>query len=169
MKRTGVIKFQGNPLTLVGKEIKVGDIAPDFTATKNDLSPMNLSDLKDKVVIISAMPSVDTGVCELQTIRFNQEAKKHPELHVITISMDLPFALARFCANKDIDNATTLSDYKNREFAEKYGFMIEELGLLTRGIVVIDKEGVVRHVEYVEEVTTEPNYDKALEVAAKLV
>lgn len=169
MKRTGIITFQGNPLTLTGKEIKVGEVAPDFTATKNDLSPMKLSDLKGKVVIISAMPSVDTGVCELQTIRFNQEAKKHPELHVITISMDLPFALARFCANKDIENATTLSDYKNREFAEKYGFMIDELGLLTRGILVVDKEGVVRYVEYVKEVTTEPDYSKALEAALKLV
>lgn len=169
MKRTGIITFQGNPLTLLGDEIKVGDVAPDFVATKNDLSPLKLSDLKGKVIIISSMPSVDTGICELQTIRFNQEAKKHPNLHILTISMDLPFALGRFCANKDVTNATTLSDYKNREFAHKYGFFIEELALDARGIVVIDKDGIVRHVEYTKEVTTEPDYDKALQVAASFI
>lgn len=169
MKRTGIITFKGNPLTLLGDEIKVGDVAPDFVATKNDLSPFKLSELKGKVIIISSMPSVDTGICELQTIRFNQEAKKHPELHIVTISMDLPFALGRFCANKDVTNAATLSDYKNREFAHKYGFFIEELALDARGIVVIDKNGIVKHVEYTKEVTTEPDYDKALKIAAELI
>lgn len=169
MKRTGIITFQGNPLTLLGDEIKVGDVAPDFIATKNDLSSFQLSELKGKVILISSMPSVDTGICELQTIRFNQEAKKYPELHILTISMDLPFALGRFCANKDVVNATTLSDYKNREFAHKYGFFIEELALDARGIVVIDKNGIVKHVEYTKEVTTEPDYDKALAIAIELI
>ncbi|MGL4402300.1 MAG: thiol peroxidase [Fusobacteriaceae bacterium] len=169
MKRTDIITFKGNPLTLLGDEIKVGDVAPDFIATKNDLSPVRLSELKGKVIIISSMPSVDTGICELQTIRFNQEAKKYPELHILTISMDLPFALERFCANKDVANALTLSDYKNREFAHKYGFFIEELALDARGIVVIDKNGIVKHVEYTKEVTTEPDYDKALQIAIKLI
>lgn len=163
------VTFQGNPLTLVGEEIKVGALAPDFLAVQNDLSPFQLSNFKGKVVIISAVPSVDTGVCELQTIRFNEEAKNHKDLHIITISMDLPFALGRFCANKGIENAITVSDYKNREFAEKYGFMISELGLLARGTVVIDKNGVVQHVEYVSEVTDHPNYDNALACASKLI
>lgn len=163
------VTFQGNPLTLVGEEIKVGTVAPEFFAVKNDLSAFHLSNLKGKVVIISAMPSVDTGVCEIQTIRFNEEAKKYADIHVVTISMDLPFALARFCANKGIENAVTVSDYRGREFATKYGFMIEELGLLERGTVVIDKEGVIRHVEYVSEVTDQPDYDKALACALTLV
>lgn len=165
MERKNIITFQGNPLTLLGKEILIGEEAPNFTGTKNDMSPMSLSELKGKTVIISAMPSVDTGICELQTIRFNQEAKKYPNLHIITISMDLPFALSRFCASKGIENATTLSDYKDREFATKYGFLIKELSLIGRGIVVIDKNGIIRHVEYTKEITTEPDYDKALEIA----
>ncbi|MGL6132154.1 MAG: thiol peroxidase [Fusobacteriaceae bacterium] len=169
MKRTGIITFKGNPLTLLGEEIKIGDVAPDFVSTKNNLSSLKLSDLKGKVIIISSMPSVDTGVCELQTIKFNQEAKKYSDIHILTISMDLPFALERFCANKDITNATTLSDYKNREFAHKYGFFIEELALNARGVVVIDKNGIIRHVEYTKEVTTEPNYEEALALAIKLI
>ncbi len=169
MERTNIITFTGNPLTLIGEEIKVGQVAPNFTATKNDLSSLSLSDLKDKVVIISAMPSIDTGICELQTIRFNQEAKKYPNLHIITISMDLPFALGRFCASKGVENATTVSDYKEREFSTKYGFLIKELALTSRGIIVIGKDGIVKYVEYVNEITTEPNYDKALEVALTLV
>ncbi|MGL6064300.1 MAG: thiol peroxidase [Fusobacteriaceae bacterium] len=169
MERKNAITFGGNPLTLVGNEIKIGDVAPNFTAVKNDLSSLALSDLKDKVVIISAMPSIDTGICELQTIRFNQEAKKHPNLHIITISLDLPFALGRFCASKGVENATTVSDYKEREFSNKYGFLIKELALTSRGIIVIGKDGIVKHIEYVSEVKTEPDYDKALKVALSLV
>ncbi|MGL4393537.1 MAG: thiol peroxidase [Fusobacteriaceae bacterium] len=165
MERKDVIKFQGSPLTLVGEEIKVGATAPNFTAVKNDLSPCSLSDLKGKVVIVSAMPSVDTGVCELQTLRFNEEAKKHPEIQIVTISLDLPFALGRFCGAKGVENAVTLSDYQNRDFAHKYGFFIKELALITRGIIVIGKDGIVKHVQYVPEVTDEPDYEKALQAA----
>ncbi len=167
-KRTGAITFAGNPLTLLGKEVKVGEHAPDFTALGNDLSPVSLSDFKGKTVIISTVPSVDTGVCELQTIRFNEEAGKLDNAVVITISCDLPFALGRFCAAKNIDKAVTLSDHKDLDFGLKYGFAIEELRLLERGIVVIDKNGVIQHVEYVPEVTSHPNYDAALAVAKTL-
>lgn len=167
-KRTGVVTFAGGPMTLLGKEVKPGESAPDFVAAKNDLSPFHLSDLKGKTVIISAVPSVDTGVCELQTIRFNEEANKLEDVAIVTISCDLPFAMGRFCAAKGIDKAVTVSDYKDLDFGMKYGFVIEELRLLTRGIVVIDKDGVIRHVEYVPEITNHPNYDKALEVAKVL-
>lgn len=167
-KRTGVITFGGKPLTLLGKEIKAGDPAPDFTALKNDLSPLKLSDLKGKTVIISAVPSVDTGVCELQTIRFNEEANKLDNVVILTISCDLPFALGRFCAAKNIDKAITVSDHRDLDFGLKYGFAIEELRLLERGIVVIDKDGIVRYVEYVPEVTSHPNYDAALAAAKSL-
>lgn len=169
MERKNIITFQGAPLTLIGDEIKVGAIAPNFTATKNDLSPISLSDLKGKVVIISAMPSIDTGICELQTIRFNEEAKAHSDIFVMTISVDLPFALGRFCANKGIENAITVSDYKEREFSNKYGFLVKELALTSRGVIVIDKNGTVKHVQYVNEITTEPDYNKALEIAVSLV
>lgn len=168
-KRNDVITFAGNPMTLLGKEIKVGDKAPDFTALKPDLSPFKLSDLKGKPVIISSVPSLDTGVCELQTIRFNEEANKLPDVHIVTISCDLPFALSRFCADKGIDKAVTVSDHKDLDFGSKYGFVIEELRLLTRGIVVLDKEGTVKYVEYVPEVTNHPDYDKALEAASALL
>lgn len=167
-KRSGVVTFAGNPMTLLGKEVKVGDKAPDFVAAKNDLSPFHLSDLKGKTVIISAVPSVDTGVCELQTIRFNEEANKLDNVAIVTVSCDLPFAQGRFCAAKGIDKAVTVSDYKDLDFGMKYGFVIEELRLLARGIVVVDKDGVVRHVEYVSEIGNHPNYDAALDIAKAL-
>jgi thiol peroxidase len=163
------ITFGGNPLTLIGNEIKVGAKAPNFTALKTDLSPFSLEEFKGKVVVISVVPSVDTSVCELQTIRFNTEAYEHGNINVITISADLPFALGKFCANKGIDTAITLSDHKDLDFGMKYGFVLEELRLLARGIVVIDKDGIVKHVEYVQEVTNHPNYDKAIDIAKELV
>lgn len=163
------ITFGGNPLTLVGNEIKVGAVAPNFTALKTDLSPFTLEELKGKVVIISVVPSVDTPVCELQTIRFNTEAYEHGDINVITISADLPFALGKFCANKGIDTAITLSDHKGLDFGMKYGFILDELRLLSRGIIVIGKDGIVKYVEYVQEVTNHPDYDKAMDIAKELV
>lgn len=160
--------MKGNPLTLLGEEIKVGDKARDFTALTKDLQPFGLKDMEGKHKLISIMPSIDTGVCELQGIRFNEEAKKLKNTITVTISMDLPFALGRYCANKDIDTAITLSDHKDASFGENYGFLIKELRLLNRGILVIDKENIVRHVEYVEENSNHPNYDKALEVINSL-
>ena len=163
------ITFGGNPLTLIGNEIKIGEKAPNFTALKTDLSPFSLEELKGKVVIISVVPSVDTPVCELQTIRFNTEAYEHGDINVITISADLPFALGKFCANKGIDTAITLSDHKGLDFGMKYGFILDELRLLSRGIIVIGKDGIVKYVEYVQEVTNHPDYDKAMDIAKELV
>jgi len=163
MKTTvGVTSINGNPLTLMGEMVKVGDVAQDFTALNNELKPVKLTDFNGKKVILSIMPSIDTPVCASQTRRFNEEAAKMENVAVITLSNDLPFALARFCGNEGIENAITLSDQKDRDFGYKYGFYIQELGLLARGIVVINEEGQVVHVEFVKEVTNEPNYDAAL-------
>ncbi len=163
MKTTvGVIELNGNPLTLVGEMVKKGDAALDFTVMTNELKPVKLSEFSGKKIILSIMPSVDTPVCAAQTRRFNEEAARLDNVVVVTLSVDLPFALARFCGNEGIQNALTLSDYRDRDFGHKYGFYIQELGLLARGIIVINEEGKVIHVEYVKEVGNEPDYDAAI-------
>jgi thiol peroxidase len=160
------ITFRGEPVTVTGNETGAGQIAPDFTLTGTALNPVKLSDFKDKVKIISVFPSIDTGVCALQTKRFNNEASKLGEdIVILCISKDLPFAQSRFCGAEGIDKVIMLSDYKDNEFGEKYGFLLKELGLLTRGVIVIDKDNVVQYVEYVKEVAEEPNYRKAIDEA----
>ena len=167
MERKGVITFKGQEMTLTGNEVKAGDAAPDFTAVDNDLKPVSLSDFKGQIVIISAVPSMDTPVCEQQTKRFNEEAAKL-DAAVLTVSMDLPFAQKRFCSINDIEDLTTLSDYQERDFAEKYGLLIKELKLVARAVIIIDKEGNISWMQIVPEVTQLPDYDKALEQARKL-
>ena len=162
----GVVTFAGNPVTLLGELIKVGDTAPEFTATGEGLKPVRLSDFKGKTVILSVFPSVDTKVCAAQTRRFNKAASELSEnVVVLTLSKDLPFALGRFCAAEGIDRIHTLSDYQHSEFGIKYGFLMKENMLLARGVVVVNPEGKVTYVEYVKEVTHEPDYAKALEAA----
>lgn len=168
MEKRQCTTFLGNPLTLLGKEIKVGDKAPAFTCLKGDLTPFTLDDVAGKVKLISVVPSIDTGVCEIQTVRFNQEASKLVDVAVITISCDLPFAQGRFCGAKKIENSLAVSDHKDTSFGINYGFLIEELRLLNRGIVVIDKDNVVRYIEYVTENADHPNYEKVLEVVKSL-
>jgi len=168
-KRTGIITFGGNPLTLSGSEIKVGDKAPDFYALNNKLEPVKLNDFEGKVRVISIFPSIDTPVCAAQTRRFNVEAAKLEDVQILTVSCDLPFALGRFCAAEGIDKEITLSDHVALDFGLKYGFAIDELRLLSRGIVVVDKEGVVKHVEYVKEITEEPDYDSAIKAVNELI
>lgn len=164
------VTFKNNPVTLLGKEVKVGDKAADFTVLGNALNPVKLSDYKGKVVIISVFPSIDTGVCATQNRTFNKKAAElSDDIVIIGVSNDLPFALGRFCGAEGIDKVVTTSDHKDLDFSSKYGFLIEELRLLARGTVVIDKEGVVRHVEYVSEVTNEPDYEAALKTAKSLV
>lgn len=166
-KRTDLVTMKGNPVTLVGREVKVGDHAPDFTVLTVDLEPYSLKDAGDKVKIISVVPSLDTGVCEQQTTRFNEAAADLGDVLILTISVDLPFAQERFCSAKGIDKVITLSDHRDLSFGMNYGFVIEELRLLSRGIVILDKDNAVRYVEYVKEVSQHPNYDKALEEAKK--
>lgn len=163
------ITFGGDKVTLVGNEIKVGDKAPAFKATMNDLSEWTSENCDNKVVVYSVAPSLDTSVCAIQAKKFNEEATKLDGVNVVTITLDLPFAQARFCSNENIENNLMISDYKDREFGEKYGFLIDEVKLLARGVVVVDKEGVVQYVEYVPEVTDEVDFDKALEEVKKLI
>ncbi len=166
MERTGVITFKGNPMTLVGPDIQVGDSAPDFTAADNGLKPVKLSDFQGQVVIISAVPSLDTPVCELQTKTFNEKATQL-NAKVLTLSLDLPFAQKRFCGAFQIEGVTCLSDYKDHSFANAYGLLIKELGLITRAVIVVGKDGKVVHKEIVKEVTEHPNYDQVIEAAKK--
>jgi thiol peroxidase len=169
MKESSVkITFAGNPLTLLGNEIRTGDKAPDFTAVGAGLAPVKLSDYSGKTVLIAAYPSIDTSVCAAQNRRFNSEVNKLKDTVVLSISCDLPFAQSRFCAAEGLENIITISDHKDLEFGEKYGFVIKELRLLGRGTVIIDKTGIVKYVEYVSEVTHEPDYEAALAVLSTL-
>lgn len=164
------ITFAGDKVTLIGTQVEVGQKSPAFKATKNDLSDFNSEELKGKVVVYSIAPSLDTSVCAIQAKKFNHDALDlSDDVAIVTITEDLPFAQKRFCANEDIENLEVVSDYKEREFGEKYGFLIDELKLLARGVVVVDKEGIIKHVEYVPEVTNEVDFDAALEAVKKLV
>jgi len=165
-ERTGVITMKGNPLTLLGSEVKVGQKAPDFTVVANDLSPVKLSSFIGKTVIISSVPSLDTGVCDIQTRRFNEEAGKlGGDVVVLTISMDLPFAQSRWCGAAGVKNVKTLSDYQQADFGSKYGLLIKDLRLLARAVLVVDKTGVIRYVQIVPEIATEPDYAAAIKAA----
>lgn len=165
------VTFAGNPINLLGEEIKNGSKASNFTAVKQDLTPFDfLKETEGKIKIISVAPSIDTGVCSLQTIRFNEEANKLKDhVDIVTITVDLPFAQKRYCAAEGIDNIHVVSDYQTHDFAKKYGFLIEGLMLLSRGIVVVGKDGEVKYVEYVSEVTDHPDYDKALDAVRALI
>jgi thiol peroxidase len=162
-ERTGVVTMKGKPLTLLGTEVKVGDKAPDFRVVESGFNPVKLSDFKGRTVLISAVPSLDTTVCALQTKRFNEEADKLPDtVVVLTISEDLPFAQSRFCGAEKIQKIKVLSDSVWRDFGEKYGILIQGMGLLARSVWVISPEGKVTYREVVPELTNQPDYAKAL-------
>jgi len=169
MERKGMVTFAGNPLTLIGNEVKVGDKAPSFTVLDKDLSEVMLSDFAGKVKIISVTPSLDTPVCDLQARKFNEEAGSLGDtVVVINISMDLPFAIARFCTSAGIEKIRTLSDHRDASFGNAYGVLIKELRLLSRSIFVIDQLDIIRYIELVPEITNQPDYEKALAEARKL-
>lgn len=157
------VTFQGSPVTLEGTELKKGDTAPDFVVLDNEMKPVKLSDLKGKKIITS-VPSLDTPVCDMETRRFNEEISKMKDLTVYTVSMDLPFAQARWCGNNDIKNVKTLSDFKDRDFGKKYGVYIKELGLLTRAVFALDENNKILYVEYCAEIASEPDYDAVLSI-----
>ena len=164
----GVVAFKGNPMTIEREMITIGKMAPDFTVVDNSLQEVKLSSFKGKKVVITIFPSIDTPVCAMQARKFNEEATKlGDDVVVLTISKDLPFALGRFCAAEGIKNIHTLSDYKYGSFGREDGFLVKELGLLARGTVIIDKDGKVIYVEYVPEMTNEPNYDAAIKALKK--
>ena len=163
------VTFLNNPVTLLGKEVAVGDTAQNFTVLANDMSPVTLADSKGKVRLISVIPSIDTGVCSTQTRRFNEEASSlGDDVQILTISVDLPFAQARWCAAEGIENVQTLSDHRDLSFGEAYGVVMKEFRLLARSIFVIDQNDKVTYVEYVSEGTDHPNYENAIE-AVKLL
>lgn len=167
-ERKGAVTMRGNPLTLVGPELKVGQKAPNFTAVGKGMAPVTLDQLKGKVKIIAAIPSIDTPVCDAETRRFNEEASKLPgDVQILTISMDLPFAQARWCGAAGVDKVAMASDWRSADFGLKYGGLIKELHLLARAVFVIDKNDNVVHAEYVKEVADQPNFDAALEAARK--
>ena len=169
-ERSGIITFKGNPFTLLGPELKVGDKAPDFCVVDNGLAPVTLASSAGKIRVISSVPSLDTPVCDTETRRFNQEAAALPDnVVVLTISLDLPFAQKRWCGAAGIDRVNTLSDYRERSFGSAYGVVIKELVLLSRAIFVIDSADVIRYIQIVPEVTSEPDYAAALQAVRNLL
>ncbi|OCG59365.1 lipid hydroperoxide peroxidase [Gilliamella sp. Nev6-6] len=161
-KRVNEVTMRGAPITLLGPKINVGDIAPDFIVQDLVMKPIKLSDFKGKIRIINSVPSIDTSVCSAQVHRFNVEAAKLTDTIIFSISLDLPFALNRYCAAEGINAVKVTSDHKDLDFGLKYGTVIEELRLLSRAVFVIDKNDKIAYVEYVKETSSEPNYDKAL-------
>lgn len=169
-ERVGVITRRGNPLTLMGDELRVGDAAPEFVVLDNDLSPVTLSSFRGKVCIISSVPSLDTPVCDMETRRFNEEAGRlGDEVVILTVSMDLPFAQKRWCGLAGVDKVTTLSDHREAAFGKAYGVLIKELRLLARAVFVVDREGRIQYIQLVRELTEEPNYKAVLDAVKKLV
>ncbi len=169
-ERHGAVTMKGNPLTLLGNELAVGDRAPDFELLGNDLQPVSLSAFSGKVVIISSVPSLDTPVCDMETRRFNTEAAElGDDVAILTISMDLPFAQARWCGAAGVEKVTTLSDHFSAAFGEAYGVLIKELRLLARSVFVVDRNGVIQYIQHVEEIATEPDYGAVLTAARSLI
>ena len=168
MERPGATTMKGGPLTLIGPELKVGDTAPDFAAVDTGLKPVDLAKTGAGVRIFSVVPSLDTPVCDMQTRRFNEEAAKLPNVKIYTISMDLPFAMKRWCGAMGVDKVEMLSDHRTGSFGENYGTMIKDLRIESRAIFVVDQANKLSYVEYVKEVADHPNYDAAL-AAAKSV
>jgi thiol peroxidase len=158
MERNGVVTMKGNPMTLIGPELKVGDKAPDFTVVDQTLKPVKLSDYAGKTVVISVTPSIDTPVCDFQLRKINADLAGKANTVVMNISMDLPFAIKRFCAVAEIENALALSDHKSASFGEAFGVLIKELRLLARAMFVVDKDGKLAYAEIVPEATDAPDY-----------
>jgi thioredoxin-dependent peroxiredoxin len=172
MEQSRIVTMKGKPLTLIGPDVKTGDKAPDFTVIDERLNDVSLGDFAGKTKVISVTPSLDTPVCDLQLRRFNREAASMPQdVVLLNISMDLPFAISRFCSMAGIDQAKALSDHRDASFGTAYGVLINELRLLARSIFIIDKNNIVRYKELVAEQSNHPDYEKALkmlrEVTAK--
>lgn len=169
-ERKGAVTLHGNPMTLIGSEITVGGTAPDVELLDNGLKPVKLSSFRGKVVVVSSVPSLDTPVCDMETRRFNSEAANlGPNVVLVTVSNDLPFAQKRWCGAAGVDKVKTLSDHREAAFGQAYGVLIKELRLLARSIFVLDAEGVVRYVQHVKEVSQEPDYAEVIAAVKKLV
>lgn len=163
MERIGLVTLHHKPLTLVGPELVTGDRAPEFTVLDQDVMAVRLSDFQGKIKVISVTPSLDTPVCDMQLRRFNHEAASLPaDVVVLNISMDLPFAISRFCSMAGIDRVKVLSDHRDASFGKAYGVLVKELRLLARSIFIVDKDNSLRYLEIVPEMTNHPDYEKAL-------
>jgi thiol peroxidase len=158
------VTFQGNPLTLMGTRPTVGQAAPDFDVLSNDLSPVKLSSLQGQTRVICSVPSLDTPVCDTEVRTFNDHATSlGNDVVVLAISMDLPFAQQRWCGAAGVERVQTLSDHRDADFGQSYGVLIKELRLLARAVFVVDKKGVLRYMQVVDELTNEPDYEAALQ------
>jgi thioredoxin-dependent peroxiredoxin len=168
-ERQGLVNMGGNPVTLLGNELKVGDVAPDFTAVGNDLKPARLSQFKGKVVVLSAVPSLDTPTCNLETRRFNAEAANlGPDVVILTVSMDLPFAQKRWCGAAGVDKVITVSDHRDAAFGTAYGVLIRDMRLLARAVFVVDRQGFIRYIQLVKDIGNEPDYAPVLQAVRDL-
>ncbi len=166
MSRSGAITFKGTPMTLAGEEAKTGQPCPDFKLHffEGGLKTLTPADFRGKPTILSVVPSLDTGVCAIQTKKFNEKLDgMGDKINAVTVSLDLPFAMNRFCGAENIKNIRVASDYQDRSFGQNWGMLIEELKILARGVFVLDSQGNLVYAETVKEVTTEPNYDAALQ------
>jgi len=164
VERKEAVTLHGNPMTLIGKEIKAGDKSPDFMVLNQELKEVSSTEFSDKIKVIVSVPSLDTPVCDLEIKRFNEEAiRLSDDVVIISISMDLPFAQKRFCQANSIENVKVFSDYRDHDFANKFGVLIKELGLLSRAVFVIDKEDKVRYIEIIKEISDSPNYGDLLQ------
>jgi thiol peroxidase len=169
-ERSAAVSMHGNPLTLIGKELSVGDSAPDLKLLDNDLNPIKLSSFQGKVCVISSVPSLDTPVCDMETRRFNEAAGQlGDDVVILTVSVDLPFAQKRWCGAAGVENVVTLSDHRDTVFGTAFGVLIKELRLLGRSIFILDRNGIIRYIQNVKELSEEPNYDAVLEAVQKLV
>jgi thioredoxin-dependent peroxiredoxin len=169
-ERTGLVTMRGNPITLIGSELKVGDPAPDFAVVGTDLKSVNFYSYRGKVCIIYSVPSLDTPVCDMTTRRFNEEASHLGEnVSILTVSMDLPFAQARWCGAAGVEAVKTLSDHREASFGNAYGVVIKDMRLLARAVFVVDRDGLIRYIQIVKEIADEPDFEAVLETVKKLV
>jgi thiol peroxidase len=168
-ERTGIITMRGNPLTLIGNEVKAGDTAPEFVVLDNNLSPVKLSSFRGKTCVLSSVPSLDTPVCDMETRKFNETAGKlGKDVVILTISMDLPFAQKRWCAAAGVSHVQTLSDHRDASFGNAYGVLIKELRLLARAVFLVDRKGAIQYIQLVKEIASEPDYEAVFNALKKL-
>lgn len=169
-ERSGVVTSGGNPITLLGDELNVGAKAPDFRVVDNDMNEVGLSDYAGKVLVIAAVPSIDTEVCSMEVRRFNSEAAGlGDDVTILTVSMDLPFAQKRWCGAAGVDRVITLSDHRAASFGEAYGVLVKELRLLARSVFVVDRDGVLRYIQIVNEMGHEPDYEAVLKAVRDIL
>ena len=166
LEKRNKITLQGNIIELIGEEVKEGQNIPVFKGIGKDLKVVSSAEFSGYKRIIASVPSIDTPVCDMEVSRFDEFAGNHlKDVKIIFISMDLPFALSRFCENKSIKNVVILSDHRDSDFGKKFGVLIKDMRLLCRAVFVVDRDETVRYAEYVPEVASHPNYDKVLEAA----